>query len=37
MMNMMTEVAERDMPMAQWTKHLVLKSGFYRLIYLNSF
>ena len=37
MMNMITLVAERDIPMAQWTKHFVLKSGFSLLIDLKSF
>ena len=32
MMNMMTEVAERDIPIAQCTRHFVLKSGLSWLI-----
>jgi len=36
-MNMMTEVAERDMPIAQCTRHFVLKSGLSWLTWRNSF
>ena len=37
MINMMTEVAERLIPMAQCTRHLVLKSGLSWFTYLKSF
>ena len=35
--NMSTLVAERDIPIAQWTRHLNLKSGLSLFIFLNSF
>jgi len=34
---MSTLVAERDMPIAQWTKHFVLKSGLSLFIFRKSF